>query len=84
MKMFLTRMGFGSKCVITGDRTQKDLPNDQKSGLDEAMKILRNIDEIAFVELTSKDVVRHPLVLKIVEAYDRYEQSVSGKHKNEK
>ena len=75
MKMFLTRIGFGSKVIVTGDATQKDLPKDTESGLDVAMKILRNIDEIGFCELSSKDVVRHPLVQKIVQAYETYETS---------
>ena len=74
MKMFLTRIGFGSKSVITGDRTQKDLPNDQASGLDIAARVLKNIEGIGFCELTSKDVVRHPLVQKIVDAYEKYEK----------
>lgn len=74
MKMFLTRIGFGSKVVITGDETQKDLPKDVKSGLDVAFKVLSNVDEIAFCKLTSKDVVRHPLVQKIVQAYEEYEK----------
>ena len=74
MKMFLTRIGFGTKVVITGDRTQKDLPRDQESGLDVSMKVLKKIDEIGFCELTSKDVVRHPLVQKIVQAYEIYEE----------
>jgi len=74
MKMFLTRIGFNSKCIVTGDRTQKDLPFDQVSGLDLALKILRGIDEIGISELTNKDVVRHPLVQKIVEAYEKYEE----------
>ena len=73
MKMFLTRIGFGSKVVITGDLTQKDLPHDQASGLDTALKVLRNVDEIGICRLTSSDVVRHPLVQKIVKAYDEYE-----------
>lgn len=73
MKMFLTRIGFGSKVVVTGDLTQKDLPKDTLSGLDIAIRVLKKIDEIAFCELTSKDVVRHPLVQKIVQAYDDYE-----------
>lgn len=73
MKMFLTRIGFGSKVVITGDSSQKDLPVGTKSGLDVATKVLSKIDDIAFCNLTSKDVVRHPLVQKIVKAYDDYE-----------
>ena len=74
MKMFLTRIGFGSKVVVTGDASQKDLAPGTQSGLDVAMRVLRNIDEIAFCELTSKDVVRHPLVQKIVNAYETYEK----------
>ena len=73
MKMFLTRIGFGSKVVITGDASQKDLAPDKKSGLDVAAKVLSKIDDIAFCNLTSKDVVRHPLVQKIVRAYENYE-----------
>lgn len=74
MKMFLTRIGFGSKVVITGDQTQKDLPTGTKSGLDVAVKVLNKIDDIGFSYLTSQDVVRHPLVQKIVKAYDSYEE----------
>jgi len=77
MKMFLTRIGFGSKVVITGDRTQKDLPRDQVSGLDTAIKVLSKIDDIAFCTLTSQDVVRHPLVQKIVKAYEDYESKLN-------
>lgn len=73
MKMFLTRIGFGSKVVITGDATQKDLPSNVISGLDVATKVVKNIDDIAICNLTSKDVVRHPLVQKIVKAYEDYE-----------
>ncbi|MCR5304836.1 MAG: PhoH family protein [Lachnospiraceae bacterium] len=73
MKMFLTRIGFGSKAVITGDLTQKDLPGDMPSGLDSAKRVLAKIPEIKFCTLTSKDVVRHPLVQKIVRAYEDYE-----------
>ena len=74
MKMFLTRIGFGSKAVITGDASQKDLSADQKSGLDVAAKVLSGIDDIAVCQLTGKDVVRHPLVQKIVNAYEEYEK----------
>ena len=77
MKMFLTRIGFGSKVVITGDRTQKDLPKDQVSGLDTAIKVLSKIDGIEFCTLTSQDVVRHPLVQKIVKAYEDYESKLA-------
>lgn len=73
MKMFLTRIGFGSKVIVTGDLTQKDLPKDVQSGLDVALKVLSKVDEIGVVRLTSQDVVRHPLVQKIVKAYDEYE-----------
>ena len=78
MKMFLTRIGFGSKVIITGDASQKDLPPGTRSGLDIAMKILKNVEEIGFCHLTSQDVVRHPLVQKIVEAYERYESRHDG------
>lgn len=74
MKMFLTRIGFGSKVVITGDSSQKDLSAGTRSGLDIAAKVLSRVDEIAFCNLTSKDVVRHPLVQKIVKAYEDYEE----------
>lgn len=82
MKMFLTRIGFGSKAVITGDATQKDLAPGSQSGLDVALRVLKNIDEIGICELTSKDVVRHPLVQKIVQAYDNYENKKSNKRAN--
>ena len=72
MKMFLTRMGFGSKIIITGDITQIDLPDNKKSGLVEAMRVLRNVDDIAIVKFSDKDVVRHKLVQDIIKAYDRY------------
>lgn len=84
MKMFLTRIGFGSKAVITGDQTQKDLPNGQKSGLDDAMKVLKNIDDIKICTLDSKDVVRHPLVQKIVNAYETHEKKLESKNKRAK
>ena len=74
MKMFLTRIGFGSKVIVTGDASQKDLPSGTRSGLDVAMQVLKKVDGISFCELTSKDVVRHPLVQKIVQAYDEYEK----------
>ncbi|SHJ90806.1 PhoH family protein [Hespellia stercorisuis] len=75
MKMFLTRIGFGSKVVVTGDSTQKDLPAGAISGLDVAVNVVKNIDDIAVCNLTSKDVVRHPLVQKIVKAYEEFEKS---------
>ena len=74
MKMFLTRIGFGSKAIITGDASQKDLAAGMTSGLDMALRVVRGIEGIEICELTSKDVVRHPLVQKIVEAYEVYEK----------
>ncbi len=73
MKMFLTRIGFGSKVVITGDLSQKDLPFSTVSGLEQALKVLKDVEEIGVAYLTNKDVVRHPLVQKIVHAYEKYE-----------
>jgi len=73
MKMFLTRIGFGSKVVVTGDASQKDLAPDIKSGLDVAVRVLSKVEDISFCSLSSKDVVRHPLVQRIVKAYDDYE-----------
>ncbi len=75
MKMFLTRLGFGSKIVITGDETQIDLPADKVSGLREAVRVLDGVEDIAIKRLSSADVVRHVLVQRIVEAYDRYERA---------
>lgn len=74
MKMFLTRLGFGSKAIITGDKTQVDLPRGKKSGIRAAEHILRNVEGIAFMEFSSIDVVRHPLVQRIIDAYDREEK----------
>ena len=83
MKMFLTRIGFGSKVVITGDETQKDLPAGQASGLDVAVNVVKNIEDISICRLTSKDVVRHPLVQQIVKAYEEYEsKSLRNKTKD--
>lgn len=84
MKMFLTRIGFGSKVIITGDSTQKDLPPGTVSGLDVAEKVLSKVDDIGFCYLTSKDVVRHPLVQKIVKAYEDYEHREQYKEKRDK
>ena len=81
MKMFLTRIGFGSKAIITGDLTQKDLPFDSISGLEEAVRVLGKIPDIGICKLTNKDVVRHPLVQQIVTAYDKYEESKNRKKK---
>ncbi len=74
MKMFLTRIGFGSKVIVTGDLTQKDLEEGKRSGLEDALFILKNVEGIAFSELTSEDVVRHPLVQRIVNAYEKDEE----------
>ena len=74
MKMFLTRLGFSSKAVVTGDITQTDLPNNKKSGLLQATKILKNISGIGSMELTEKDVVRHELVQRIIRAYEKFEK----------
>lgn len=79
MKMFLTRIGFGSKVVITGDATQKDLPSGQTSGLDVAVNVVKNIDDISICHLTSRDVVRHPLIQRIVKAYEEYESKAESK-----
>ena len=76
MKMFLTRLGFGSKCVVTGDVTQVDLPTGKKSGLREARNILDHVEGIRFFDFTDRDVVRHPLVAKIVVAYDKVEREL--------
>lgn len=75
MKMFLTRIGFGSTAVITGDITQIDLPRGTKSGLNHVIKVLKDVPGISFTHFQSKDVVRHPLVQRIVEAYDRFDQA---------
>ena len=83
MKMFLTRIGFGSKVVVTGDATQKDLAPGATSGLDVALRVLKNVEEIGICRLSSADVVRHPLVQKIVKAYEEYEKKeTKGKEKN--
>ena len=81
MKMFLTRIGFGSKVVITGDSSQKDLPAGSVSGLDVAVKVVKDIEDISICTLTSKDVVRHPLVQRIVKAYEAYENKSTRSRK---
>lgn len=83
MKMFLTRIGFGSKALITGDITQIDLPDGKRSGLKTAARILKNIEGLDFVYLTSKDIVRHPLVQKIIDAYDKFENG-KGAERNKR
>ena len=75
MKMFLTRLGANSRCIVTGDVSQTDLPRDKKSGLMEAVNVLRNVEGVAIVELTARDVVRHELVQRIVQAYEKYEKN---------
>ena len=84
MKMFLTRIGFGSKVVATRDKTQKDLAEGTVSGLDVAERVLHKIEDIGFITLTSKDVVRHPLVQKIVKAYEEYEQRQGNRREDGK
>lgn len=79
MKMFLTRIGFGSKAIITGDVTQIDLPDGKRSGLVEATKVLSGIEGIAFCSFSHKDVVRHPLVMKIIQAYEKYGQKQAAR-----
>lgn len=79
MKMFLTRIGFGSKVIVTGDQTQKDLPSGAASGLDVAIRVLKKVNDIGFCYLTGSDVVRHPLVQKIVQAYDDYETKAKNR-----
>jgi phosphate starvation-inducible PhoH-like protein len=75
MKMFLTRLGFGSRMVVTGDVTQIDLPSGTKSGLKVVQDILHDVDDLAFIQLNSKDVVRHKLVSRIVEAYESWDSA---------
>jgi phosphate starvation-inducible PhoH-like protein len=79
MKMFLTRIGFGSKAVVTGDITQIDLPRQQRSGLRHVVDVLRGVDGVAFSFFNSRDVVRHPLVQRIVEAYERDDEAESAR-----
>ena len=84
MKMFLTRMGDGSKVVVTGDVTQIDLPEGKRSGLKHAVQVLRGIEGIETVTLTAKDVVRHPLVMQIVRAYERAGERESAKEERKR
>ena len=84
IKMFLTRMGMNTKMIVTGDMTQIDLPSSQVSGLVQAMKILKGVKGIAFIELNQKDIVRHKLVTKIVEAYDKYEKEQKAERERKK
>jgi len=82
MKMFLTRLGFNSKAIITGDLTQTDLPSGQKSGLATAVQILDGVEDIAIHEFSDKDVVRHKLVQRIILAYEKYERKSAETAKN--
>ncbi|MGN0114231.1 MAG: PhoH family protein, partial [Acutalibacteraceae bacterium] len=80
MKMFLTRLGFNSKMIVTGDLTQVDLPDGKQSGLTDAVRVLKNVEDIKIVRFSEKDVVRHKLVQSIVKAYEKAEES---KRKND-
>ena len=84
IRMFLTRMGWNSKMIITGDMTQIDLPHEQKSGLKEALKILGNVEGISVVNLTQKDIVRHKLVTRIVNAYDAFDKRAEKEREERK
>ena len=84
IKMFLTRIGFGSKVIVTGDRTQKDLPKDAVSGLDIALRVLKDVDDIGVMCLDNNDVIRHPLVQKIVIAYEEYDKKMAERKKKKK
>ena len=80
IKMFLTRMGMNTKMIVTGDMTQIDLPSSQTSGLIQALKILKGVKGISFIELNKKDIVRHKLVTRIVEAYEKFEEKQKTLH----
>lgn len=84
IKMFLTRMGMNTKMIVTGDMTQIDLPPSQRSGLVDAMAVLKNVKGIAFIEMNKKDIVRHKLVTRIVEAYDKRDKKVAAERKERK
>ncbi len=84
MKMFLTRIGFGSHAIITGDVTQVDLPDGKRSGLKEAERVLKNVEGLEFCYLSEKDVVRHPLVQRIIKAYAQYEEKRAAKFKDKR
>ena len=84
IKMFLTRMGMNTKMIVTGDMTQIDLPTSQKSGLVQALHILKEVKGISFIELNKKDIVRHKLVTRIVEAYEKFEEKQKAERKEEK
>ena len=84
IKMFLTRMGTNTKMIVTGDMTQIDLPSSQTSGLIQALRILKGVKGISFVELNKKDIVRHKLVTRIVEAYEKFEEKTKAAKNAEK
>jgi phosphate starvation-inducible PhoH-like protein len=84
IRMFLTRMGWNTKMIITGDMTQIDLPREQKSGLKEALKILKKIEGISIINLGQKDIVRHKLVTRIVNAYDAYDKKIEEEKETRK
>ena len=84
IKMFLTRMGMNTKMIVTGDMTQIDLPSSQTSGLVQALKILKGVKGISFVELNKKDIVRHKLVTQIVEAYEKFDKEAKAERERRK
>ena len=84
IKMFLTRMGMNTKMIVTGDMTQIDLPSSQTSGLVQALKILKGVKGISFVELNKKDIVRHKLVTQIVEAYEKFDKETKAERERRK
>ena len=84
IKMFLTRMGMNTKMIVTGDMTQIDLPSSQTSGLVQAIKILKGVKGISFIELNKKDIVRHKLVTRIVEAYEKFEEKTKSLNNTDK
>ena len=84
IKMFLTRMGMNTKMIVTGDMTQIDLPSSQTSGLVQALKILKGVKGISFVELNKKDIVRHKLVTQIVEAYEKFDKEAKAERERHK
>lgn len=84
IKMFLTRMGMNTKMIVTGDMTQIDLPSSQTSGLVQALRILKGVKGISFVELNKKDIVRHQLVTRIVDAYERFDKEAKAEQERRK
>ena len=84
IKMFLTRMGMNTKMIVTGDMTQIDLPQSQTSGLVQALRILKGVKGISFIELNKKDIVRHKLVTQIVEAYEKFDKEAKAEREKRK